>query len=263
MQGLPVERGPSLLSREQQDRYSRHLRLAGFTEQHQQKLLSSRVLVLGLGGLGCPAALYLAAAGVGCLGLLDNDRVELSNLQRQILHTTSRIGTLKVRSAQTTLSDLNRDIAIQPLPLRLVPSNINEVLERGWDVIVDGCDNFETRYLVNDAAWRRAIPVVNGSVSGFEGRVATFVRYRGPCYRCLFPSAPAESDAACASCDAAGVLGVLPGTVGLLQATEVIKLLTGFGEPLIGRLLTYDLLAMHFRTLRFEPDPNCKTCGGA
>jgi molybdopterin/thiamine biosynthesis adenylyltransferase/rhodanese-related sulfurtransferase len=260
--GLPLDVGDggALLEAGQQDRYSRHLQLPGFTERHQRKLLESRVLVLGLGGLGCPAALYLAAAGVGCLGLLDNDRVELSNLQRQILHATSRVGVSKVESAASQLMDLNGDTRTLRFETRLDVGNVDEIFAQEWDVIVDGCDNFSTRYLINDASHRYAIPVVHGSVSRFEGRVTTFIPRLGPCYRCLFPNPPPEG--LCLSCDAAGVLGVLPGLIGVMQATEALKILLGLGEPLLGRLLTYDALSMEFRSLRFERAANCRVCAG-
>lgn len=261
--GLPVITAPgaALLTEAQQQRYSRHLQLPGFSEDRQRKLLESRVLVLGLGGLGCPAALYLAAAGVGCLGLLDDDRVELSNLQRQILHATSRIGISKATSAAVSLAELNRDTRTVSFETRLDSSNVDEIFAQRWDVIIDGCDNFSTRYLVNDAGQRHAVPVVHGSVSRFEGRVTTFLARQGPCYRCLFPNPPPEG--VCLSCDAAGVLGVLPGLIGVLQATEALKLLLQVGQPLVGRLLTYDALSMEFRTLTFARDTNCGVCSNS
>ena len=251
--------GASLLTFEQQERYSRHLRLPDFGEQQQRRLLDSRVLIVGLGGLGSPAALYLAAAGVGRLGLLDADTVELSNLQRQILHSHSRLGNPKVASAAAVLTDINHDVSIDTYATRLDTANVQPIFSSGWDAIIDGCDNFATRYLVNDASYLHCIPVVHGSVSRFEGRVTTFMPRHGPCYRCLFPQAPLEG--ACQTCEQAGVLGVLPGVIGVLQATEAIKLLLGLGEPLLGRLLTYHALTMEFRTLHYGRRPSCTLCG--
>ncbi len=257
---LGTEDLPSvLLTPQQQERYSRHLRLTGFGEEQQRRLLRSQVLILGLGGLGSPAALYLAAAGVGTLGLLDADSVELSNLQRQVVHTQSRLGMNKVQSAAALLTDVNSDVTTIPLVTYLNRDNVDAIFSQGWDLIVDGCDNFPTRYLVNDASRFHAIPVVHGSVSRFEGRVTTFIPGRGPCYRCLFPEPPPAS--ASQSCEEGGVLGVLPGMIGVLQATEAIKLLLGLGQLLTGRLLTYDALSMEFRTLHFTRNSACPLCG--
>ncbi len=247
------------LSEQQRERYSRHLNLPEFGEAAQRRLLDSRVLLLGIGGLGTPAALYLAAAGVGRLGLLDDDVVELSNLQRQILHATSRLGVHKVDSATEVLTDLNRDVTTIPYKIRLSRENIDDIFEQGWDVIIDGSDNYSTRYLVNDACYFHAIPLIHGSVQRYEGRVMTLQKGHGPCYRCVYPEPPPAH--LTQSCDAAGVLGVLPGVIGILQATEAIKVILGLGEPLIGRLLTYDALSMQFRTLKVPRDPACTLCG--
>jgi len=254
----PVETPPDLTPA-QLDRYSRHLMLSEVGEKGQAKLLASRVLLLGAGGLGSPAALYLAAAGVGTLGLVDADVVDASNLQRQIAHATSRLGLPKVDSAETALTDLNPDVKVVKYKERLLSSNIERILGDKWDVIVDGCDNFPTRYLVNDASIFHNIPVVHGSIFRFEGQVTTFKPFDGPCYRCLYPEPPPAHLAP--SCAEAGVLGILPGMVGTLQATEAIKLLLGLGEPLVGRLLTYDSLGMKFRTLKLRRDKSCPACG--
>lgn len=254
----PVESPPDLTPA-QLDRYSRHLMLSEVGEKGQAKLLQSRVLLLGAGGLGSPAALYLAAAGVGTIGLVDADVVDASNLQRQIAHATSRLGIPKVDSAEQALVDLNPDVKVVKYKERLLSDNVERILADKWDVIVDGCDNFPTRYLVNDASIFHKIPVVHGSIFRFEGQVTTFKPFEGPCYRCLYPEPPPAHLAP--SCAEAGVLGILPGMVGTLQATEAIKLLLGLGEPLIGRLLTYDSLGMKFRTLKLRRDKNCPVCG--
>ena len=254
----PVETPPNLTPA-QLDRYSRHLMLSEVGEKGQAKLLSSRVLLLGAGGLGSPAALYLAAAGVGTLGLVDADVVDASNLQRQIVHATSRLGMPKVDSAEAMLVDLNPDVKVVKYRERLLSDNVERILSDKWDVIVDGCDNFPTRYLVNDASIFHKIPVVHGSIFRFEGQVTTFVPFQGPCYRCLYPEPPPPHLAP--SCAEAGVLGILPGIVGTLQATEAIKLILGQGEPLVGRLLTYDSLGMKFRTLKLRRDKHCPACG--
>jgi len=254
----PVESPPDLTPA-QLDRYSRHIMLSEVGEVGQAKLLASRVLLLGAGGLGSPAALYLAAAGVGTIGLVDADVVDASNLQRQIAHATSRIGMSKVDSAETALLDLNPDVKVVKYKERLLSSNVERILADKWDVILDGCDNFPTRYLVNDASVFHKIPVVHGSIFRFEGQVTTFKPFEGPCYRCLYPEPPPPHLAP--SCGEAGVLGILPGMVGILQATEVIKLLLGQGEPLVGRLLTYDSLGMKFRTLKLRRDKTCPACG--
>jgi molybdopterin/thiamine biosynthesis adenylyltransferase/rhodanese-related sulfurtransferase len=245
------------LSAEQRERYSRHLLLPEVGAEGQQKLLDAKVLLLGAGGLGSPAALYLAAAGVGTLGIVDNDDVDLSNLQRQVIHSTDRIGIPKVDSAEQTITELNPDVQVQKYALRLGPENIMEVLA-GYDVVVDGLDNFPTRYLLNDASVRLGIPVVSAAILGFEGQLSVFKPHAGPCYRCLFPVPPPAELAP--SCGANGVLGVLPGTMGLLQATEVVKLILDQGEPLIGRLLMYDALAASFTEVRVRRDPDCPIC---
>jgi molybdopterin/thiamine biosynthesis adenylyltransferase/rhodanese-related sulfurtransferase len=248
---------PATLTPEQRERYSRHLLIPEVGEEGQQKLLNAKVLCLGAGGLGSPIALYLAAAGVGTLGIVDNDDVDLSNLQRQVIHTTDRIGVPKVDSAEQSINAINPDVKVVKYRTRLDASNIMEII-RGWDVIVDGVDNFPTRYLLNDASVRLGIPVVSAAILGFEGQLSIFAPYEGPCYRCLFPVPPPAELAP--SCGANGVLGVLPGTMGLLQATEVIKLVVGAGEPLIGRLLMYDALAATTTELKVRRDPECPIC---
>ncbi len=250
---------PPRFSEAQLERYSRHILLPEVGEKGQQKLLNGRVLLLGAGGLGSPAALYLAAAGVGTLGLVDADVVDASNLQRQILHSTSRLGTAKVDSAEVALKDLNPDVKVKKFQERLLSENVDKIFGEGWDAIVDGCDNFPTRYLVNDASLFHKIPVVHGSIFRFDGQVTTFMPFEGPCYRCLYPEPPPPEHAP--SCAEAGVLGILPGIVGTLQATEAIKLILGQGDPLVGRLLTYDSLRMNFRTLRLRKDKACPACG--
>ena len=258
--GLPVE-VPRVLDGAERERYGRHLLMPEVGEQGQVTLLESRVLLVGAGGLGSPAALYLAAAGVGTLGIVDDDVVDRSNLQRQILHRDSRVGTPKTRSAAQTLGELNPDVNVVEHALRLDSSNVEEVFS-GYDVVVDGADNFPTRYLVNDACVKLGIPNVHGSIFRFDGQVSVFYpRYegrRGPCYRCLFPQPPPPELAP--SCAEAGVLGVLPGVVGTLEAIEAIKLLLGIGDPLVGRLLVYDALAQRFTELEVEPNPECALC---
>ena len=248
---------PRSLTTEQRDRYSRHLLVPEVGLEGQQKLLDARVLLLGAGGLGSPTALYLAAAGVGTIGIVDDDVVDLSNLQRQVIHNTERIGVPKTDSAAEAIRALNPDVEVVGYPTRLDASNIMEIIE-GWDVIVDGVDNFPTRYLLNDASVRLKIPVVSAAILGFEGQLSVFAPYEGPCYRCLFRQPPPAELAP--SCGANGVLGVLPGTMGLLQATEVIKLIIGAGEPLIGRLLMYDALEATFTELKVRRDPDCPIC---
>jgi sulfur-carrier protein adenylyltransferase/sulfurtransferase len=248
---------PRTLTAEQRERYSRHLLLPEIGPEGQQKLLDAKVLLLGAGGLGSPAALYLAAAGVGTLGIVDNDEVDVSNLQRQVIHSTERVGVAKVDSAEQTINALNPDVKVQKYNLRLGPENIMEILP-GYDIVVDGLDNFPTRYLLNDASVRLRIPVVSAAILGFEGQLSVFKPYDGPCYRCLFPVPPPAELAP--SCGANGVLGVLPGTMGLLQATEVIKLILGVGEPLIGRLLMYDALAATVTEVKVRRDPDCPIC---
>jgi molybdopterin/thiamine biosynthesis adenylyltransferase/rhodanese-related sulfurtransferase len=254
--GYEVET-PRTLTAEQRERYSRHLLLPEVGLDGQQKLLDAHVLLLGAGGLGSPAALYLAAAGVGTLGIVDNDEVDLSNLQRQVIHSSERIGVSKVDSAEQTINALNPDVNVEKYPVRLGADNIVEIIS-GYDVIVDGLDNFPTRYLLNDASVRLGIPVVSAAILGFEGQLSVFKPYDGPCYRCLFPVPPPAELAP--SCGANGVLGVLPGTMGLLQATEVIKLILGEGEPLIGRLLMYDALSARVTEVKVRRDPDCPIC---
>ncbi|MBV9837476.1 MAG: molybdopterin-synthase adenylyltransferase MoeB, partial [Solirubrobacterales bacterium] len=248
---------PRTLTAEQRERYSRHLLLPEVGIEGQQKLLDAKVLLLGAGGLGSPAALYLAAAGVGTLGIVDDDEVDLSNLQRQVIHSSERIGVAKVDSAEQTITALNPDVEVVKHKLRLGPENIMDVLP-GYDIVVDGLDNFPTRYLLNDASVRLGIPVVSAAILGFEGQLSVFKPYDGPCYRCLFPVPPPAELAP--SCGANGVLGVLPGTMGLLQATEVVKLILGQGEPLIGRLLMYDALAARVTEVKVRRDPDCPIC---
>jgi sulfur-carrier protein adenylyltransferase/sulfurtransferase len=254
--GYEVET-PRSLTAEQRERYSRHLLLPEVGAEGQQKLLDAKVLLLGAGGLGSPAALYLAAAGVGTLGIVDDDEVDLSNLQRQVIHSSERIGVLKVDSAEQTITALNPDVKVEKYAVRLGPENIMDILP-GYDIVVDGLDNFPTRYLLNDASVRLQIPVVSAAILGFEGQLSVFKPYDGPCYRCLFPVPPPAELAP--SCGANGVLGVLPGTMGLLQATEVIKLILGEGEPLIGRLLMYDALAATVDEVKVRRDPDCPIC---
>ncbi len=248
---------PKSLSKEQRERYSRHLLVPEIGLEGQTKLLEAKVLLLGAGGLGSPTALYLAAAGVGTLGIVDDDEVDLSNLQRQVIHTTDRIGVPKVDSAEQSVKAINPDVEVVKYQTRLDASNIMEIID-GYDVIVDGVDNFPTRYLLNDATVRLGIPVVSASILGFDGQLSVFKPHDGPCYRCLYPVPPPAELAP--SCGANGVLGVLPGTMGLLQATEVIKLVTGAGEPLVGRLLLYEALGATFTELKVRRDPECPIC---
>jgi molybdopterin/thiamine biosynthesis adenylyltransferase/rhodanese-related sulfurtransferase len=251
-------RVPQSLSAEQRNRYSRHLLLPDVDVAGQLKLLDSKVLMLGAGGLGSPAALYLAAAGVGTIGVIDMDVVDESNLQRQILHNMERIGDRKVDSAKKTLTALNPDVNVVTYDVRLGADNVLDIID-GYDVIVDGTDNFPTRYLVNDASLLKRIPVVHGSIFRFEGQASVFKPYEGPCYRCFLPEPPPAEHAP--SCAEAGVLGVLPGIIGSIQAMETIKLLLGIGEPLVGRLLAYDALEEEFRAFKVRRDPACPACG--
>lgn len=243
------------------DRYSRHLRLPEVGEAGQRKLESARVVILGAGGLGSPAAYYLAAAGVGTLAIADDDVVERSNLQRQILHADDRIGVSKLESAAHTLRGLNPRVNVDGLPERVTSANVDALLD-GADVVLDGADNFPVRYLLNDACVKLGIPLVYGAVQRFQGQVSVFDagrrRGRAPCYRCLFPQPPASEDAP--NCSEAGVLGVLPGVIGMLQATEAVKLILGIGEPLVGRVLMFDALSMRFHETRLAPDPECPVC---
>lgn len=251
---------PRVLTDSQRDRYSRHLLLPEVGEKGQAKLLDAKVLCLGAGGLGAPSALYLAAAGVGTIGLVDADVVDASNLQRQVIHSMSTVGLPKVDSAEKTLKGINPELNVVKFQERLTSENVDRIFE-GFDVIVDGCDNFPTRYLVNDASVMKRKPVVHGSIFRFEGQVTTFVPYEGPCYRCLYPEPPPAHLAP--SCQEAGVLGVLPGIIGVIQATEAVKLILKIGNPLVGRLLTYDSLGMKFRELKLRRDEECPMCGKA
>jgi adenylyltransferase/sulfurtransferase len=243
---------------DQLERYSRHFILPEVGEAGQAKLLDAKVLLIGAGGLGSPSAFYLAAAGVGTLGLVDHDVVDMSNLQRQILHTNDRVGTPKVESARQTLNALNPDVKVIGYEERLSSENIMRLI-RDYDVIVDGCDNFPTRYLVNDACVMTGKPNVHGSIFQFEGQASVFYPGRGPCYRCLFPEPPPPG--AAPSCQEAGVLGVLPGLVGCVQALETIKIILGAGKPLIGRMVYFDTLSMELRIHKLRKDPNCPVCG--
>ena len=256
--GFPTQL-PQSLSPEQRSRYSRHLLIPEVGIEGQTRLLSSRVLLIGAGGLGSPSSLYLAAAGVGTLGIVDDDRVDASNLQRQIAHSTETLGDWKVDSAKRTLEALNPDVNVVTYKERLTSENIERILGDGWDVIVDGADNFPTRYLVNDASVWHDVPVVHGSIYRFEGQVTVFKPGDGPCYRCLFPTPPPPELAP--SCAEGGVLGVLPGIVGSLQANETIKLLLGIGDPLVGRLLLFDALATEFNEVKLRKDASCPVCG--
>jgi molybdopterin/thiamine biosynthesis adenylyltransferase/rhodanese-related sulfurtransferase len=248
---------PASLSPEQRNRYQRHLLLPEVDVAGQTKLLDSKVLLIGAGGLGSPAALYLAAAGVGTLGIIDMDVVDASNLQRQILHNMDRIGERKVDSAKKTLTAMNPDVNVVTYDVRLGADNILQIFE-GYDVILDGTDNFPTRYLVNDASLKLDIPVVHGSIFRFEGQASVYLPHEGPCYRCQVPEPPPAELAP--SCAEAGVLGVLPGIIGSIQAMETIKLLLGLGEPLAGRLLAYDALEESFRNFKVNRDPECAAC---
>jgi molybdopterin/thiamine biosynthesis adenylyltransferase/rhodanese-related sulfurtransferase len=248
---------PRVLSAEQRNRYHRHLLLPEVGQAGQQRLLDAKVLLLGAGGLGSPAALYLAAAGVGTIGIVDMDVVDESNLQRQILHNLDRVGERKVDSAKKTLTAINPDVDVVAHDVRLGADNVVDILG-GYDVVVDGTDNFPTRYLVNDASLKVRVPVVHGSIFRFEGQATVFAPYDGPCYRCLVPEPPPAELAP--SCAEAGVLGVLPGIVGSIQAMEAIKLLLDLGDPLIGRLLAYDAMDESFRTYKLSRDPQCPAC---
>ena len=249
---------PKMLTDVQKQRYSRHLLIPEVGLEGQQKLLDAKVLLIGAGGLGSPAALYLAAAGVGTLGIVDDDEVDLTNLQRQVIHNSERVGEPKVESARQTIALLNPDVEVKPYRTRLNADNVLDLI-RDYDVIVDGADNFPTRYLLNDAAVRERKPVVHASILGFDGQLTVFKPYAGPCYRCLYPQPPPADLAP--SCGANGVLGVLPGVMGLLQANETIKLIIGKGEPLVGRLLLFEALSTEFTQLRVRRDADCPVCG--
>ena len=243
---------------EQTVRYSRHFLLPEVGEEGQAKLLNAKVLMVGAGGLGSPSAYYLAAAGVGTLGIIDNDVVDLSNLQRQILHTNDRVGMPKTESAKMTIQALNPDVRVIPYQQKLTSQNIMEII-KDYDIIVDGCDNFPTRYLVNDACVLAKKPNVHGSIFQFEGQATVFYPGKGPCYRCLYPEPPPADMAP--SCQEAGVLGVLPGLIGVIQALETIKLILGKGDALVGRLVCFNTLGMEINTLKLKADPACPMCG--
>ncbi len=251
-------RKPVVLTQAQKQRYSRHLLMPEVGAEGQAKLIDSKVLLIGAGGLGAPAMLYLAAAGVGTIGIVDFDIVDISNLQRQVVHTNDRVGQKKVESASATIHALNPETVVIPHDEMLTDSNVDRLID-GYDVILDGTDTFETRYTLNDAAVRARIPVVHASVFRFEGQLTVFKPYEGPCYRCLYPTPPPPELAP--GCSVAGVLGVVPGTMGILQATEALKLLLGIGEPLVGRLLIYDALDSTFQELKLRRDPACPACG--
>jgi molybdopterin/thiamine biosynthesis adenylyltransferase/rhodanese-related sulfurtransferase len=249
---------PAAFTAAQRRRYSRHFLLPEVGEEGQRNLLAAKVLLIGAGGLGSPAALYLAAAGVGTLGVVDDDVVDDSNLQRQVLHTTERIGTPKVESARLAIEALNPDVRVVGHQTRLTKDNALDLIA-GYDMVLDGADNFPTRYLINDACVLLDKPNIHGGVARFDGQVTVFSTAEGPCYRCLFRDPPPPGLAL--NCAEAGVLGVLPGVIGMLQATEVLKLILGIGDPLIGRLLTYDARDLSFRELRIRRDPTCPMCG--
>ena len=259
-EGLPVD-VPGELDEAQRVRYSRHVLIPEIGVAGQQRLLSSNVLVIGAGGLGSPAALYLAAAGIGRLGIVDDDVVDESNLQRQVLHSTAALGEPKVASAERRVRELNPDVEVVAYRERLSAENVDRVLDEDWEVIVDGADNFPTRYLLNDASVWHGIPVVHGSIFRFEGQATVFAPGAGPCYRCLFPQPPPPELAP--SCAEGGVLGVLPGVIGSIQGAEALKVVLGIGEPLIGRLLLYDALAASFDEVAVRRDPDCPVCGDA
>ncbi len=248
---------PVVLDNEQKQRYSRHLLIPEVGSTGQAKLLGSKALLIGAGGLGSPAALYLAAAGVGTIGLVDFDVVDLSNLQRQIVHTTARIGERKVESAKIAINALNPDVNVVAHEEMLVAANVERIIA-GYDVILDGTDTFETRYILNDAAVAAGIPVIHASVFRFEGQLTTFIPYEGPCYRCLYPTPPPPELAP--GCSVAGVLGVVPGILGLLQTNEALKVLLGIGNTLAGRLLLFDALETEFTELQLRRDPKCPVC---
>ena len=249
---------PSGLTADQRTRYSRHVRLPEVGEAGQLELLGARALLIGAGGLSSPAAIYLAAAGVGTIGVVDDDVVDPSNLQRQVLHNVERIGMTKVESARETLSALNPDVKVETHRVRLMASNAIEIMS-GYDVVVDGGDNFPTRYLVNDASLHLSVPVVHGSIFRFEGQVSVFDPWQGPCYRCLYPEPPPPELAP--SCAEAGVLGVLPGVIGSIQALEALKIVLGIGDTLAGRLMVYDALEQEFSTFTVKRRPECPACG--
>ena len=256
--GYPTE-SPSALDDEKLARYSRHLLIPEVGVEGQQRLLETSILLIGAGGLGSPAALYLAAAGVGRIGIVDDDRVDASNLQRQVLHSTGELGESKAQSARQTIEELNPDVEVVTYEERLTSENVDRILSEGWELVVDGADNFPTRYLLNDASVWHRIPVVHGSIYRFEGQATVFKPFEGPCYRCLFPQPPPPELAP--SCAEGGVLGVLPGVIGSLQANEALKLALEIGEPLVGRLLLFDALTTTFSEVTVRRDPNCPVCG--
>jgi molybdopterin/thiamine biosynthesis adenylyltransferase/rhodanese-related sulfurtransferase len=256
--GLAID-VPRALTPEKRTRYSRHLLIPEIGEEGQMRLLDSRILLIGAGGLGSPASLYLAAAGVGTLGIVDADIVDETNLQRQVAHSLDTLGSPKVDSAKRAINALNPDVDVRTYRERLTSENVDRILGEGWDVIVDGADNFPTRYLLNDASVWHNIPVVHGSIYRFEGQVTVLKPHEGPCYRCLFPEPPPPELAP--SCAEGGVLGVLPGIVGSLQTSEALKLVLGIGEPLVGRLLLFDALSTEFDEVRIERRPDCPVCG--
>ena len=255
-QGFPIEKRAQL-SAEQKERYRRHLIIPEVGESGQQKLLAAKVLLMGAGGLGSPAALYLAAAGAGTIGIIDMDVVELSNLQRQVIHGQKALGKPKTESAAERIRELNGDVKVITFDERLTSTNVERVVSQ-FDLVIDGGDNFPTRYLLNDACVLLDKPNVHGSVFRFDGQVTTFVPHQGPCYRCLYPTPPPPEMAP--SCAEAGVLGVVPGIIGMLQANEAIKLILGVGQPLVGRLLTFEGLATRFTELKLRRDPKCPVC---
>jgi molybdopterin/thiamine biosynthesis adenylyltransferase len=254
--GQKIEK-PRVLSASQKERYRRHLIIPEVGEGGQAKILDAKVLLMGAGGLGSPAALYLAAAGVGTLGVVDMDVVDLSNLQRQVIHTTERVGMAKTKSAEETIHALNPDVKVIPFNERLTSENVERIVSQ-FDIVLDGGDNFPTRYLLNDACVLLDKPNIHGSIYRFDGQVTTFVPRKGPCYRCLYPQPPPAELAP--SCAEAGVLGVLPGIIGLFQANEALKLILGVGEPLVGRLLTFEALSTRFTELKLRRDPKCPVC---
>ncbi|HEY5935860.1 MAG TPA: molybdopterin-synthase adenylyltransferase MoeB [Kofleriaceae bacterium] len=255
--GLPFEQ-PQVLRSDQEARYSRHVLIPEVGVAGQLKLLNAKVLCIGAGGLGSPSSMYLAAAGIGTIGVIDDDVVDASNLQRQILHSTDRVGTPKVDSAELTIRGLNPDVKVDKHRTRITSENALALIG-GYDIVIDGADNFATRYLVNDCALRLGKPVIHASIFRFEGQLTVFPGAGSPCYRCLYPQPPPAEEAP--SCAEAGVLGVLPGIMGVLQATEAIKLVLGLGDTLAGRLLVYDALKTRFRELKLRRDPKCPTCG--
>lgn len=254
---LPFQK-PVILTKQQQARYSRHILVPEVGEAGQIKLLESKILLIGAGGLGAPNAYYLAAAGVGTIGIIDNDVVEESNLQRQIIHTMARVGQYKADSAAKSINDLNPDVKVKVYKERLTAENIERILPE-YDLIVDGTDNFETRYLVNDFAVKYRKPVVHASILSFNGQLTTLIPYEGPCYRCIYPDPPPAALAP--NCSEAGVLGVLPGIIGLLQTNEALKLVLNIGETLAGRFLLFDALEAEFTELKLRRDPHCVACG--